>query len=72
MITERVETCTPKVLFVVIEGDDVEEFRRYVEKYLATHPAQLAHGDTMKDILTKRGDKYIAVLQQTPLNSVYS
>lgn len=66
MITERVETCTPKALFVVIEGDDVEEFRRYVEKYLATHPAQLAHGDTMKDILTKQGDKYMAVIQQTP------
>jgi len=69
-ITERFGACTPRELCVIIEGDDREEFRHYVEQYLAQNPgAWLAHGATMEDILTKLGDNYIAVVKRTPITN---
>lgn len=69
-VSSKIQTCTNKAIFALLEGDgSKEEFRIFVEKYLeqnSSKNARLAHQKTLEEVLVLRGDNYMAVVQMDP------
>lgn len=69
VVSKEFLSSTSKALFVLLKGDSKEEFRNFVEDFLSqnvTKNARLAHHKTIEDVLSLKGDHYMAVVQIDP------